>query len=141
MPAGILRGSLNLFYPLKSFLFSKANMFIANIDTIPYYKADLEGDSVLYIWNKDGAVRFKDADSAGFRRLLKKLSLYEKEKWEISRKDCPGETDPRYIYWNDSALNIIPFECATEKQNIWHLDKEIKEWFEVKLNAVRNGKR
>ena len=129
--------NISLFYPLKKYRLSFENLFIANIDTIPYYKADLEEDSVSYVWNKKGleeSVRFKDADSVGFRGLLKKLSLYEKEEWKVSTKKCLGETEARYIYWNDSALNIIPFECATEKQKIWRLDKEIRDWFEMKFN-------
>ncbi len=128
----------NIFYPLNPFTYSGANAFIPNIDSMPYYKADLEGDSILYIWNKSEngkIVLFKDNDTTSFFDIIKNLSLYEKEEWIVFRKGCPQETESNYIYWNDSSLNIIAFECINEKLKIWDLNRKVREWLESKFSG------
>jgi len=133
-----LTQNVNIFYPLKSLYFSLENIFIKEIDSMPYYKADLEGDSILYIWNKSEngeVILFKDNDTTSFFDIIKNLSLYEKEEWNVSRKECPRKTEDNYIYWNDSSLNIIPFTCINEKLKIWDLNRKVREWLESKFTG------
>lgn len=133
-----LTQNVNIFYPLKSLCFSLENIFIKEIDSMPYYKANLEGDSILYIWNKPEngeVISFKDNDTTSFFDIIKSLSLYEKEEWNVSRKGCPRKTEDNYIYWNNSSLNIIPFTCINEKLKIWDLNRKVREWLESKFTG------
>ncbi len=137
MDSSLTQG-VNIFYPLKSLYYSYDNLFIKEIDSMPYYKANLEGDSILYIWNKPEngeVISFKDNDTTSFFDIIKSLSLYEKEEWNVSRKECPQKTEGNYIYWNDSSLNIIPFMCINEKLKIWDLNRKVREWLESKFTG------
>jgi len=135
MDSSLTQG-VNIFYPLKLLNTSFESIFIKDIDSMPYYKADLVGDSILYVWNKSEngeVVTFKDNDTTSFFDIIKSLSLYEMEEWNVSEKEWSQKTEFNYIYWNDSSLNIIGFKCIHENLKIWLLNKKVKEWLDSKF--------
>ena len=110
--------------------------FIENIDAFPYFRAFIEGDSIVYEFSENGKIlkSSKDADSLTFETMRESLRNYKTDTWETSPSCKDGFSS---FHWNDeNSLNAIFFYCETEKQEVWLLRKKIEGWFKLKLNML-----
>lgn len=110
--------------------------FIENIDAFPYFRAFIEGDSIVYEFSENGKIlkSTKDADFPTFEVMRESLRNYKTETWEVSLSCKDGFSS---FHWNDeNSLNAIFFYCETEKQAVWSLRKKIEGWFKLKLNML-----
>lgn|SRR5574344_1511278 len=128
--------SVNIFYPLDSLSVSNYAFFINKIETLTYYQAVLSGNSVKYVKHirEYKNEEFIDNDTASFNEFLHKLSNYDYDEYEVENALCPYDKLSQIIYWNDETFNLIPFECITDRQKIYWIDKRIREWFESKFS-------
>lgn len=118
-----------LFYPVSKFV-EVEDLFIQNIDSLDYYLARLEGDSVFYFRNiKGNLIQYEDSDIESLNSYLSLLNSFEREFW--SAHEC--SENKQAILWNDSTFNLVSYSCATKEQQIHQWNQEIKTWFEKKI--------
>lgn len=91
--------------------------------------------SIVYVQNTKGTRNeYRDSDTETLQHYFSQLDSYEREFWEVNAFDC--RDNGHIIYWNDSTFNFVSYHCMSKEQKIWHLDRNIKEWFEQKFNKA-----
>lgn len=124
-----------LFYPMNTRTLKFLDPFVRNIDTLDYYMAHVDNDSIVYVQNTKGTRNeYRDSDTETLQHYFSQLDSYEREFWEVNAFDC--RDNGHIIYWNDSTFNFVTYHCMSKEQKIWHLDRNIKEWFEQKFNKT-----
>lgn len=110
--------------------------FVENLDVLPYFRAYIEDNRVVYELSENGKIlkTSEDTDVLSFEKMLESLRSYKTEAWEISAR-CKEPL--RSFYWNDeNFLNSIYFYCETDKQEVWSLHKKMEDWFKAKLDIA-----
>lgn len=113
--------------------------FVENLDVLPYFRAYIEDNRVVYELSENGKIlkTSEDTDVLSFEKMLESLRSYKIETWVISAS-CKGPW--KSFYWNDeNFLNSIYFHCETEKQEVLSLRKKVEDWFKSKLNMLEEN--
>lgn len=123
-----------IFFPINSM----TNFQIKPVDSLEYYRASLNGDSVEYLYHRKNdsknffTDRVVDADTQNFLQYRKILNDYSTEVFYV---DCPEKPEMmRTIYWTENQIvHQISFGKLDDQTKIFNIEQPLKMWFYSKF--------